>query len=145
MVSIQNGKIVIEIDLSQNYKDILPIIIQNTNQFSSHKQSEVNSIIVLANFSKTKSAIPEKSKDALIQIEKVLRNSTKSSSFLRKEAIISNRKIRIIIKSKLKKRFLNHELYLRDSIQELKSIPLSESLQISRICLNNCIKNIFNE
>ena len=145
VVSIQNGSVVIEIDLGQNYNDILPFIIRSMNQFSSNKKSEANNTIVLANFSRAKIAIPEKSKDAIVQIERILRNSTNPSSLLRKESNISNRKIKNIIKSKLKKRFLNHALYLKDSIQELKSIPLSESLQISKICLNNCIQNIFSE
>lgn len=145
VVSIQNGSVVVETDLGQDYNDILPSIIRNMNHFSSHKQSEVKNIIVLANFSRTKTAIPEKSKDAIIQIERIIRNSTKPSSWLRKESNISKRKIKKIIMSKLKKRFLNHALYLKDSIQDLKSIPLSESLQISEICLNKCIQNILSE
>lgn len=145
MVSIQNGSVAIEIDLGENYKDIVPFIIQNLNQFSFHKQSEVNSIIVLAKFSKSRTAIPEKSKEIIIQIERIIRNSTKSLYSLRKELIISKRKIKKIIKSKLKKGLLNHAVYLRDSIQELNSIPLSESLQISKICLTKCINNILSE
>lgn len=145
LVSIQNGSVAIEIDLGQNYKDILPFIIQNLNQFSFNKQSEVNNIIFLANFSKSRTVFPEKSKDVIIQIERIIRNSTKSPYSLRKELIISKRKIKKIIKRKLKKGLLNHALYVRDSIQELNSIPLSEFLQSSKLCLTNCINNILSE
>lgn len=145
MVSIQNACVVIETDLGQNYNDIIPTLILSMKRFSSHKQSEVNNIIVLANFSRTKTAKSEKSKDAITQIERIIRNSTKSSYFLRNESNMSNRKVTNIIKKKLEKKFLSHALYLKDSIQELKSVPLSESLQISMACLNNCKENILGE
>lgn len=145
MVSIQNDSVAIEIDLGQNYNVILPFIIQKLNQFSFHKQSEVNNIIVLAKFSKSRAAIPVKSKDAIILIERIIKNSTKLSYSWRKELIISKRKIKKIIKRKLKKGLSNHAVYLRDSIQELNLIPLSESLEISKICLANCINNILSE
>lgn len=146
MVSIQNGNVIIEIDVGQNCNDIVPFIIRRMSPFSSNKQSEVSRIIVLTNFprNRTMRAEKEKSKDSVVQIERIIRNSTKSS-MLRKETNISHRKIKKSIENKLKKRFLTHTLYLRDSIQELKSLPLSESLQISKICLSNCIKNILRE
>lgn len=145
LVSIQNGSVAIEIDLGQNYKDILPFISQNLNQFSFQKQSEVSNIIFLANFTKSRTVIPEKFKDVITQIERIIRNSTRSPCSLRKELIISKRKIKKIIKSKLKKSLLNHAVYVRDSIRELNSIPISEFLQSSKLCLTNCINNTLSE
>lgn len=128
-------------DLGFRYKDMVSFIIENMSQFCPSKQSEANDIIFLANFSRPKNTMNGKATDAVGQIETIIRNSTKSSFFMRKESKKSSRKIVKIIKKKLTKRFLNHTDYLRESVQELKSMPLSESLQISKLFLDNCVKN----
>lgn len=145
VVSVRDGNITIEIDLGRRYEDTLPLIIRimKKKKNSSKKQSETSNIIVLANFSKTKNIKTSYDHDVLGKIERIMTNSSGSLSIMRKELKSSNRKIKKIIKTKLKRRFLNHAEYLKNSIKELKTLPLSEAFQISNMHLNDFIKRLF--
>jgi hypothetical protein len=116
------------------------------SNISYRKQSNTNNIIVLAKFQKSKNmTIPKKGIDAASQLEIMIRKSAGATLFARKDVKLSGKKFKNIIKTKLKKRFVRHVEYLRGSVQEIRSMPLTEAFKLSQIRLNECIKNVLFE
>lgn len=142
VLSIRNGQLVVEIDISSSLQNVLSDILHKLNSKKLFKQSETSKILLLANITKNK--IPDLSKYSNLanQLSKMIWDKSGSNKYIHKESKLFKTKIKIMIKKRMKKSLTNRIIYLGGVVQQFQSVDISAPLMAIRSKISECLNSM---